>query len=65
MNLHVDMEQTFQGEGLLPVTVKLPEGVGVGTNHIIESLKAALELAIRADEHWIATSPSPVAEKGA
>jgi len=53
--------QTYQGEGLLVVHVEVPDNVGVETSLVIRSLQAALENAIRADERFAATTPSPVA----
>ena len=46
-------------EKLLEVKVILPEGVGVETSLIIRSLQAELEKAIREDENFRVTSPSP------
>lgn len=52
--------QTYQGEGLLPVRVEVPPGVGVETSLVIQSLQGALEACIRADEKFRVESPSPV-----
>lgn len=50
-------KHTWHGEGLYRVDVLTPKGFGIETKSIIDSLKAALELAIRRDEHWIAVQP--------
>jgi len=51
--------QTLQGEGLLPVSVQMPENEAVATPLIIQSLLGALEVCIHLDEQWKAENPSP------
>ncbi len=43
---------TYQKDGLLPVHVETPDGFGIETQHIIDSLSGALEEATRADARW-------------
>ena len=52
-------EFLYQSEGFLDVKVVAPDGYGIETGLIIDSLKAALETVTREADEWIINNPSP------